>query len=193
MPVVVIRTPGGTELGVTTDEGVFFLGRTAQEGPAKVLYWLGDSPLVESGEVRRRGGSIYEVLLDVDLPAVPISFEPLRPGESLVLIGVDDDWAWQYGVVVPEDPMASGTIVRWPSGLRIEPSQVGAGVFRDTGEGLTLVGLVKATAEIEGGGRFLLLAGLPELRVALLEPRSAVPVREVLYRADGTRIIRTKR
>ena len=77
--------------------------------------------------------------------------------------------------------------------MDILPSHVGAGVFRSSSSGLVMVGMVKGTAQYEGGAPYLLIAGLEELRLAVMEPGSAVPQLEVRYRADGLRVHRINR
>ncbi len=194
VPVVQITTTRGTELGVSTDEGILFLGRTAQQGPAKVFYFLGPSPLVEVGEVLPLGGPLSTVQLEVDIPTIPISFEPVRPGEELVLMGLDGPRVWQHPVrAVDNAELVNGTVLEQPAGLELQPWHIGAGVFRRTDGGLALVGLLKGRARIDGEPDMLLMAGLPEFRLAFLEPHAAVPKIEVLYRSDGARTIRTKR
>lgn len=192
VPVVGIRTTGGSEMGVPTGDGVLFLGRTAQKGPAKVLYFIGETPVVEAGNVRPVGGSLFGVELEVDIPTVPISLDPLQPGDQLELVGLDGDRVFHRDVSVPRNAAVSGTVVSWPEGMDLKPEHVGAGVFRVTAAGRALVGLVKATARVQGGQGFLVLAGLPEIRQAMFTPETAVPQREVIYRADGTRTIRVK-
>ncbi len=193
VPIVGVTTTGGKELGVATDQGVLFLGRTAEKGPAKVLYHIDAAPVVEAGRVVPVGGSLFEVLLDVPVATVPISFEPLRPSESLIMMWLDGDEVRTHPVEVSSDPIVYGTAVRRPAGLVLAAEHVGAGVFRDTDAGLALVGLVKASARVTGGEEYLLLAGLPELRAAFLRPQPAVPKLEAIYRADGTRILRKGR
>ncbi len=193
MPTVLITTTEGTEQGVLTTEGVLFLGRTSQQGPAKVLYYLGPSPLVEAGEIKRMGGPLMEVDLEVNVPWVPISFEALRLGELLELYVIEDGNPRRYTVMASTNKAFEGTLVTWPEGLSLSPEKVGCGVFRKTPKGLSLVGLVKATAVLERGtetDRYLVLAGLPEIRLALLEPTPAVEKEGIYYRADGLRAVK---
>ena len=55
-PVVQIHTPGGNELGVTTDYGIVFLGRTASAGDIEITAWFGDGPSIEPSSVEPIGG-----------------------------------------------------------------------------------------------------------------------------------------
>ena len=193
MPTVLITTTEGVEQGVLTTEGVLFLGRTSQEGPAKVLYYLGPSPLIEAGEIQPMGGPFMEVDLEVNVPWVPISFEAIRSGERLKLFVIEKGHPKSYDVLASTNKAFEGTLVTWPAGFEPSSDTVGCGVYRETPKGLTLVGLVKATAVLERGAstdRYLILAGLPEFRLALLQPTPAVEKEKIYYRADGLRAIK---
>jgi len=58
-PTLEIRTPHGSELGVSTDYGVIFLGRTAQSGSVEITAWFGDGPSIESSVIEPIGGGLY--------------------------------------------------------------------------------------------------------------------------------------
>ena len=193
MPVVGIETTRGRELGVATDDGIVFLARTADSGPAKVLFFLDEAPVIEPGEIHVAANGMARVDLEVPIASVPISLEPLTPGEPLLLIGLDGEMVFQLEVNAVAGGPIEGTAIDWPAGFEIRPEFVGAGVFRRGDEGIALVGLLKATATMDDGRRVLLLAGLPELRQMLSDPRRAVPVLDVRYRADGARTVRMKR
>lgn len=193
VPVVVIQTVGGVELGVATDDGILFLGRSAIEGPAKVTYWLDRAPVVEAGTIRSLGASIVQVELDVPVPTVPLDLSDLVPGEDLVMIGADALERWSVPVRAADSEIAQGSVVSAGSNIQLAPHHVGAGVYRQNERGSVLVGLVKGVATTSSGERWILLAGPAELRRALLEPKAAVVKREIRYRADGTRTILQRR
>jgi hypothetical protein len=193
IPVVRIQTTGGFEHGVSTQIGVLFLGRTASEGPAKLQYWLGPTPMIETGQVEAIGGSIHRIRPEVPIPSVPVTLEPVRPDEELVLMGIQDQIPWRLPVQLAQDEVVRGTVLRYPAGLRLGPDSVGLGVFRETDAGFALVGLVKGVAQKSDDTRFLLFAGIGELRDAFARSGRAVEQLEVEYRADGKRILRYKR
>ena len=61
-PVALLETTGGIELAATTEFGVLSLGRSATEGPCRVHYFLGPTPLIESGELRaKKIGTSYRI------------------------------------------------------------------------------------------------------------------------------------
>ncbi len=189
VPVVWIQTTRGFEQGVSTEEGIIFLGRTAQKGPAKVSYLLGPSPLVEVGKIREGMGPLHFVDLEVSIPKAPISFRAPKPGEALSLILYDGGYPRILYTRVTDDPRVKGTALEIPSGYRPKPSDVGAGVFTQTQEGPALVGLLQGIAKL-GGKSWLLVAGRETWKTYFLKPTPSEQKKEVFYRADGTRTIR---
>ena len=63
-PVVLLETTGGVEFGAATEFGILSLGNTATEGACRVRYFLGPTPLVESGELGRVSGSFSSAWLE---------------------------------------------------------------------------------------------------------------------------------
>ena len=82
-----IRTSGGSELGVATDYGVLFLGRTARSGEVRVVAWFGDGPSVEASVIEPLGGGLYTAETEIRLPTIPMSFRTPEPGERLYVVG----------------------------------------------------------------------------------------------------------
>jgi hypothetical protein len=189
IPVVWIQTTKGFEQGVSTEEGIIFLGRTAQKGPAKVSYLLGPSPLVEAGKIRNGPGPLHFVDLEVSIPKAPISFRAPKPGEGLSLILYKGNSPRFFFTKVANDPRIQGTALEIPSGFRPQPSDIGAGVFKQTDDGPALVGLLQGVASLEGKS-WLLVAGRDLWKTHFLKPTPSEQKKEVFYRADGTRTIR---
>ncbi|HHI80613.1 MAG TPA: hypothetical protein ENK02_11615 [Planctomycetes bacterium] len=190
IPVVRIQTTKGFEQGVSTEEGIIFLGRTAHKGPVKVSYLLGPSPLVEAGKIREGVGPLHFVDLEVSIPKAPISFRAPKPGESLSLILYDGHSPRVLSTRVARDPRIRGTALELPPGYRPKPSDIGAGVFQPSPEGPALVGLLQGVARL-GGKSWLLVAGRETWKTHFLKPTPSERKKEVFYRADGTRTIRT--
>jgi len=128
-PTLEIRTPGGRELGVATDYGVLFLGRTARSGEVQVVAWFGDGPSVEVSVIEPLGGGIYTAETDIRLPTIPMSFDTPEPGEQLFVVGRVDGELWEAPVRVLSDPRVEGLLLSIPAALRDAREQVGAGVF----------------------------------------------------------------
>jgi hypothetical protein len=128
-PTLEIRTPGGRELGVATDYGVLFLGRTARSGEVQVVAWFGDGPSVEVSVIEPLGGGIYTAETEIRLPTIPMSFRSPQPGEELFVVGRRAGELWEARVKVRDDPRVEGLLLSIPGAFQDAPDQVGAGVF----------------------------------------------------------------
>ena len=129
-PTLLIRTDGGMELGVSTDYGVVFLGRTAQSGDVDMTVWFGDGPSTEKSAIEPLGGDLYTAETEIRLPSVPLSFDNPRPGDVLTVIGRDGVALWSQEVRVLSDPrVVYGVILEVPERMRGRQDQVGAGVY----------------------------------------------------------------
>jgi hypothetical protein len=128
-PVVHIKTSGGEELGVCTDYGLVFLGRSARSGPAEVTSWFGDGPSIEKVVIEPVGGPIYTASTEIRLPDCTLEFRSPKAGETLWVHGRDAAGPWKEKVVVLEDPRLFGLVTTVPDRLRGHPEYIGAGVF----------------------------------------------------------------
>jgi hypothetical protein len=189
-PVVQIQTTGGRELGVTTDYGVVFLGRTAQTGEIEITAWFGDGPSIEASTIEPISGDIFTAETEILLPAVPMLFIDPGPGEYVAVIGRTEDGPWRSIVKLQNDPRVYGLLIEVPDEMRGRDDQVGAGVFRymdEDAEKLQLLGLVSGHLELEtptGRKEFATVIGPEQLwRLVTLRrhyPRRRPPV----YRDD---------
>jgi hypothetical protein len=190
-PVALVETQGGIELAATTEFGVLTLGRSAQDGPCKVHYFLGPTPLTEAGEVVSTGTVFH--LADIDLKtqrARCLDREP-EPGDELVAIWMPDP---RSSVEVPvrlaDHPAVSGAVLAG-DGLELPPGTpglpAGAAIFCQTDDGLRFVGLVagRATLQEAGGERtFYVFAGLDRVKELLAIPREHPRRTEPKFRYD---------
>jgi len=128
-PTLQIRTRGGAELGVATDFGVLFLGRTARSGEVEIVAWFGDGPSTESSVIEPLGDGLYTAETQIRLPSIPMSFTTPRPGDELVIVGRQGGELWEERVRAVSDPSVEGLLLSVPQRLRDAPDQVGAGVF----------------------------------------------------------------
>jgi len=189
-PILEIRTPGGHELGVSTDYGVLFLGRTARSGEVSVIAWYGDGPSLEISVIEPLGDGLYTAATQIRLPAIPITFRTPRAGEKVFIRGRRGAELWEVEAGVLADPRVEGILLTIPGALENAPDQVGAGIFVDdpeTGQ-RRLVGLVSGTLELAGGNgvkaRYLTAVG-PEQIWRLVTRRQDVPQRRRwIYRED---------
>lgn len=186
-PVVQIRTSGGQELGVSTDYGIVFLGRTARSGTAEVTAWYGDGPSVEKVVIEAVGGTIYTAQTEIRLPECQMDFETPVPGSQLVIHGRDARGPWKEKVVVLEDPRILGLVTTVPDRLRGKADCTGAGVFAvpaDEHE-KRLVGLVAGRVLLQtkqGEREFLAVVGAEHLW--RLVARGAPDRSRWIYRED---------
>ena len=189
-PVVEIRTAAGSELGVTTEYGVVFLGRTARSGPVHVVAWFGDGPSLEASVVEPIGGGLYAAQTDIRLPAAPMSFAVPRPGQTLVVVGRSGQRTWEDTVEVRSDPRVRGILLSVPRRLRDAEDQVGAPVFVEEkdGKGRKLVGLVSGRLRLvaaDGSVReYLTAVGPEELWRVATHAREFPHKRRWVYRED---------
>ncbi len=182
---------GGRELGVSTTEGIIFLGSTGREGRAKVLLFYGDIPYVETGKIVPAGGGLYRIELDVTHQGVPISLQWPRAGEEFLMMGIKDGTVWKEYTRLANEKGIYGAVFEFPEGLDLDPSQAGAGIFRIEKNGLlSLVGLVKGIAELEPkGSKWICAAGLQDLKECMIAKRKILPEKKVIHRPDMARPI----
>ncbi|MBK7645495.1 MAG: hypothetical protein IPJ19_21090 [Planctomycetes bacterium] len=189
-PVLEIRTPKGSELGVATDHGLIFLGHTANSGRAEITAWFGDGPSVEPIVIEPVGGGLYTAETEIRLPSVPISFVDPRPGDQLTIIGRDEDGTWSTSVRVANEPRALGILTDIPRRLRGHDDQTGAGVFvPDPIEpsGLRLVGLVAGIVNFQsakGTREYLAIVGPQDLWRLVTHRHDETKKRRWIYRDD---------
>ena len=124
--MLVLQTDGGSELGVATEFGLVFLGRTARSGPVMIAAEFGDGPGIESSVIEPLGGGLYTAETEIRLPVTPLSFTTPRAGREVVVKGRRGRRDWSETTRVVSDPDVDGILLR-PGGRRSEA--VGAGVY----------------------------------------------------------------
>jgi hypothetical protein len=189
-PVVQIRTSGGQELGVTTDYGIVFLGRTAQTGDIEVTAWFGDGPSIEPSTIEPVGGAIYTAETDILLPAVPMLFDEPAAGDFVVVMGRNAEGPWREIMQLQSDPRVLGLLLDIPEQLDGQEDQIGAGIFRylrDDPERLQLLGLVSGRLTLhtaQGEKEFLTIVGPRDLWRLVAHRRHYLRRRPIVYRED---------
>lgn len=189
-PIVQIMTTGGTELGVTTDYGIVFLGRTAQAGEIEVTAWFGDGPSIEDSTIEPIEGGLFTAETEILLPQVPLLFIDPGPGADVVVMGRTEEGAWRSVVKLESDPRVFGTLIELPEEMRGRDDQIGAGVFRFINEDpnkLQLLGLISGRLRLQtadGIKEYGTVAG-PQVLWRLVTLRRHFPRRRPLvYRDD---------
>lgn len=190
-PVALVETTGGIELGATTEFGVLTLGRSAVEGPCRVHYFLGPTPLVEDGALEPAGGLFTRAEIDLKTQAVrALDHSPSQGAELLVMWTPDGTAVRSVAVRLAHDAGVEGDVLADP-GVDLPP---GATVlWRDVDDTLQFAGLVagKATLEDAGSARhYYVFAGVDRVREML-----AVPVQQAVdyapkYRTDDISVLK---
>ncbi|HLU37902.1 MAG TPA: hypothetical protein VK081_00860 [Planctomycetota bacterium] len=183
-PVMRLETRGGVEMGVGTQAGVLFLGRTAQQGPCRIHYWLGPTPLVEDGTVEPWGGVFFRAAMDLNHQYAPFLDRDLRDDDELFALLYDGT---EVSLQRAQGPGVAGDVVHWPG--RDLPA--GTGVFvRDPEDGgLRLVGMIAGRIDA-GDARYLVHTGTTALREALLAAKPHAEMRQVKHRPDDITVDR---
>ena len=128
-PTLLIQTDGGRELGVSTEYGIVFIGRTASSGDVNMTVWFGDGPSQEKSSIEPLGGNLYTAEAEIRLPSVPLSFDDPVPGDVLTVVGREGGTVWSEDVLVLSDPRVYGIILEVPEKMRGRNDQVGAGIY----------------------------------------------------------------
>jgi len=184
-PVALLETTGGIEFGATTEFGVLSLGSTATEGPCRVHYFLGATPLIETGELATAGGVFTRADIDLKTQAVRALDRPLQPDDSLVAMWTPDgQTTHRTAVHLAKAPGVRGDVLADPG----EVLPTGATLLCRGADGSWLfAGLVAGRATVDGGaasGTWFVFAGVDRVREMLALPtRHPVDV-EVKYRTD---------
>ncbi len=187
-PVLSLRTKGGSELGVSTEYGIVFLGHTASAGPVEVTAWFGDGPDIEKTVIEPIGNGLFTAETEIDLSQVPMTFDQPQPGAELLVIGRRNGVLWNATVKVQQDGHVTGIITTIPKELRDAEDQIGAGVYLvpdgDERE-RKLVGLVSGRVRIESSGaEYLTVVGPTELWRLVSHRREPHDKKRWVYRDD---------
>jgi len=183
-PVALIETTGGVEYGATTEFGVLCLGRTAQNGPCRVHYFLGPTPMVEDGTMQPTGSPLYRAKIDLRTQHLRVHDRPLVATDRLVAMytpaGTD---TVTVSVQLLRDEGLDGDLLQAPS----QPLPAGASLLLDSSAGLRFCGLItgKGTLTDQRGNReFYTFAGLDRLRELLAVPEPHPPDYHFRHRVD---------
>jgi len=184
-PVALVETTGGIEFGATTEFGVLTRGRTATSGPCRVHYFLGPTPLIETGELVAVGGGWTRAEIDLKTQHARVLDRPPTPDDELRVVWTPDGQTMQeVTVVLAHGPGVEGDALRDP-GQAVPP---GATVLCRTTDGTwAFVGLVTGHARVQGGpaaGDYFVFAGLDRLRELLAVPGRYPIETRPKYRGD---------
>lgn len=183
-PVLRITTEGGAELGVATDHGVVYLGRTAARGALELEAVFGDGPSLERSVSEPVGGGLFTARTEIELPCVAVSFAEPRAGEALVVAGRTEDGPWERTTRVVVDERVLGLLIEPVGGELDRADQVGAGVFREVApHRRELVGLVSGRVTLDGE-TYLAVVGPEVLWRLVAHRRDHLRRKPQVYRED---------
>lgn len=191
-PTIVVQGPQVRELGVGTEYGVVFLGRSAQSGEVDVTAWYGDGPSIEAALVESLGGGVYLASTEIRVPSVVLDFGKLEPGTEVLIRGRRGSDVWTCEGKVRAHPDVKGLLLTAGEGFVDSEDQIGAGVYLrgpngQEDEGLRLVGLLSGALEIDEGGaprRYLTAVGAQDLWRLTAWHRDLSHKRRWVYRED---------
>ncbi|MSR60974.1 MAG: hypothetical protein EXS08_00810 [Planctomycetes bacterium] len=185
-PVVIVHGAGGDELGVSTDYGVLFLGRTAQSGRVEFTAWFGDGPAREEGVIEAFGGGVYATEAEILLPSVQLCFAPPPAGTEVVVRGRKQGVPFEIASVLDSDPRLTGVLLEPSDELdALDDSVLGAGVFLvQPGKALQLVGLLSGRLQLSDGKRFFTALGPEDFWRLVVHRRNTDRPRRAVYRED---------
>lgn len=186
-PVVLVETTGGVELGATTELGVLLLGRTAQEGPCRVRYFLGPTPMVDDGTLVKASDTFLRADIDLRTQKVRVLDRAPTADDDLVAMWTPDGTTAQtVTVTLARDDGVEGDVLRDPG----TALPAGAAVLRRSDmDGVEFVGLVAGKATT-GGKNYYVFAGVDRVREMLAVPERHPVDLQPKYRPDGISVMK---
>lgn len=190
-PVALVETTGGIEFGATTEFGVLTLGRSASAGPCRVHYFLGPTPLIESGELVATGSVFTEARIDLKTQlARALDRSPTADDALCVMWTPDGQSVQRVGVQLAAGDGLGGDLLADP-GVELP---AGATLFARGPDGRPLfAGLIAGRATVRGGaaaGRYYVIAGVDRVRELLAIPRHFPVDLQPKYRTDDISVLR---
>lgn len=193
-PAVLVETTGGVELGAATEFGVLTLGRTAQTGPCRVHYFLGPTPLVESGTLAPATSTFTNADIDLRTQAVRcLDRAPTNADRLVAMWTADGTTTRTVAVQLADEPGIAGDVLQAPA----EGLPPGACILlAGDDETVQFVGLVagKATADGPQGPRdYYVFAGVDRVRELLAVPQPHPADLAPRYRPDDITVMKVQK
>ena len=190
-PVVLLETTGGVEYGAATELGVLSLGRTAKSGPCRVHYFLGPTPIIESGTLHAATQTFVHAEIDLKTQLARILDRGLRKDDDLWVMWTPTGEAVEtVAVELARREGIDGDILRDP-GVEL-PGGATLLCRGPRGEAL-FAGLIAGRATVESGpskGRYYVVAGVDRMRELLAIPERFPRDLAPKYRADGISVMK---
>ena len=189
-PVVLVETIGGVEFGAATEFGVLTLGRTATEGPCRVHYFLGPTPMVDDGLIVAAGSTFARAEIDLKTQLARVMDRTPSDEDELVVMWTPDGTTTQsVAVHLARREAVEGDVLE-PPGQELPP---GAAVLRNADDGtVQFVGLIagKATVAGPGGGDYFVFAGVDRIRELIAMPVQHPQDLAPKYRPDDITVMK---
>jgi len=185
-PVVVVHGPEQDELGVSTDYGIVFLGRSAKSGRVEFTAWFADGPSREEGVVEAVGEGLFATESEIQLPSVPLCFTPPPAGSVVRVRGRRGNVPFEFEARLAQDGRVTGILLEPNEEFdRNGAGTLGAGVFLVEGtKPVQLLGLVTGSLEFDGGPRYYTAMGPEVLWRLVVQRRNSERPRRWVYRED---------
>jgi len=188
-PTVHMLTPGKTELGVSTDYGIIFLGRGQQSGNVDFDVWFGDGASREFGIIEPVGGGLFVTEAEIQLPGAQLTFDVPAAGEQVVVTGRRGPSRWQTTALVASHPKVSGLLLERNDDLaELDVTQVGAGVYVHRTGRDWLLGLISGSIVLpdESGEprEYMTVVGPERMWRVVVHDRNRSRGRRWVYRED---------
>jgi hypothetical protein len=184
-PVALLETTGGVEYAATTIIGILSLGRTATAGPCRVHYFLGPTPLIETGELHSTGSVFTEAEIDLKTQlARLLDRSPTTKDTLWVMWTPDGENCETVPVKLAVGDGLAGDLLRDP-GVELP---AGATLLCRGPKGESMfAGLIAGRATVHEGpaaGRYYVVAGVDRVRELLAIPRKYPVDMAPKYRSD---------
>lgn len=184
-PVALLETTGGVEFAATTEFGVLSLGRTATTGPCRVHYFLGPTPLIETGVLHSTGSVFTEAEIDLKTQLVRVLDRSATVEDSLwVMWTPDGENCESVSVELATGNGLAGDLLQDP-GVELP---AGATLLCRGPKGESMfAGLIAGRATVHDGpaaGRYYVVAGVDRVREMIAIPRKYPVDMAPKYRSD---------
>ncbi|HEB51673.1 MAG TPA: hypothetical protein ENI87_00300 [bacterium] len=190
-PVALLETTGGVEFAATTEYGILSLGRTAVSGPCRVHYFLGPTPLIETGELRAAGGLFTEAVIDLKTQLVRCLDRSLTADDDLQVMWTPDGQSVErVSVALATGEGLAGDLLRDPG---VELPAGATLLCRGPRGDALFAGLIAGRATVHDGpakGRYYVVAGPDRVRELLAVPRKWPIDLEPKYRSDDISVMK---
>jgi hypothetical protein len=196
-PVALVETTGGVELGATTEFGVLTLGRTATTGPCRVHYFVGPTPLVETGTLAAASPTFARAEIDLKTQHARCLDRAPTPDDQLLAIWTADGrTTHEVEVALARADGVRGDVLADPG--RALPT--GATVLCRGDDGSWLfAGLIAGKATVQAGaapgaaaGSYFVFAGVDRVRELLAIPTHHPVDYAPKYRTDDISVLKAK-